>query len=123
MMLMVLTHNLAIILFVKELFYRACLSDPFNFFCGRKNFEIKLKNLIFQDRFDILLKIRLSGVVEQNYTVLYGKSQLNTITLEDELRDILLERDDIIGDRFDKLVKNCEILDIKGAQPADKVFR
>ena len=28
MMLMVLTHNLAVILFVKELFYRAC-QEPF----------------------------------------------------------------------------------------------
>jgi len=27
-------------------------------------FEIKLKNLNFQDRFDILLKIRFSGVAE-----------------------------------------------------------
>jgi len=35
-----------------------------------------LKILIFQDRFDILLEMRLSGVAEQGYTVLYGKSQL-----------------------------------------------
>jgi len=49
--------------------------------------------------------------------------ELNTVTLEDELRDILLERDDVIVDRFDQLVKKCEILDIKGPRPADKVFR
>ncbi len=49
--------------------------------------------------------------------------ELKTVTLEDELRDILLERDDVIVDRFDQLVKKCEILDIKGPQPADKVFR
>jgi hypothetical protein len=35
-----------------------------------------LKNLIFQDRFDILLEMRLSGVAEQEYTGLYEKSQL-----------------------------------------------
>jgi len=35
-----------------------------------------LKFSIFQDRFDILLEMRLSGVAEQDYTVLYGKSQL-----------------------------------------------
>ncbi|MCK4629463.1 MAG: amino acid permease [Sedimentisphaerales bacterium] len=49
--------------------------------------------------------------------------ELKTVTLEDELRDILLERDDVIGDRFDQLIKKCEIIDVKGPQPADKVFR
>ena len=49
--------------------------------------------------------------------------QLKTVTLENELRDILIERDDIIADRFDHLVSKCEILDIEGEQPAEKVFR
>lgn len=49
--------------------------------------------------------------------------QLRTVTLENELRDILLERDDIIADQFDHLVSKCEILDIEGQQPAEKVFR
>jgi len=49
--------------------------------------------------------------------------ELKTITLEDELRDILLERDDVTGDRFDQLVKGCEIIDIKSSQPSDRVFR
>jgi len=49
--------------------------------------------------------------------------ELKTVTLEDELRDILLERDDIIEDRFDKLIKDCEILDIKGRKKAEDVFR
>jgi len=39
--------------------------------------------------------------------------QLKSVTLEDELRDILIERDDIIEDRFDKLIRGCEILDIQ----------
>jgi len=43
--------------------------------------------------------------------------ELNTITLENELRDILLEREDVIEDRFDQLIKKCEIIDIKGPQP------
>jgi len=30
----------------------------------------------FSDRFDILLEMRLSGVAEQEYTKLYGKSQI-----------------------------------------------
>lgn len=33
-------------------------------------------------------------------------------TLQSELREILFERDEIIEDRFDRLIKNCEILDI-----------
>ncbi len=48
---------------------------------------------------------------------------LKTVTLENELRDILLERDEIIEDRFDKLIKQCEILDLERRQPAEKVFR
>jgi APA family basic amino acid/polyamine antiporter len=49
--------------------------------------------------------------------------ELKTVTLENELRDILLERDDIIEDRFDQLIKNCEILDIPSNITADKIFR
>jgi len=49
--------------------------------------------------------------------------KLQTVTLENELRDILIERDEIIEDRFDKLIRNCSILDIKGKTPAEKVFR
>ncbi len=49
--------------------------------------------------------------------------ELKTVTLENELRDILLERDEIVEDRFDNLVRQCEILDIKGRRSADEVFR
>ncbi len=48
---------------------------------------------------------------------------LKTVTLENELRDILLERDEIIEDRFDQLIKGCEILDIEGRKTAQEVFR
>ena len=48
---------------------------------------------------------------------------LKTVTLENELRDILMERDEIIEDRFDKLIRECEILDIPGSKPANEVFR
>jgi len=48
---------------------------------------------------------------------------LKTVTLENELRDILLERDDIIEDRFDALIRGCEILDIKGEEKAETIFR
>jgi len=49
--------------------------------------------------------------------------QLKTVTLEDELRDILLERDNVIEDRFDKLIRGCEILDFDGEMKAEDVFR
>jgi len=49
--------------------------------------------------------------------------QLKTVTLEDELRDILLERDDIVGDRFDQLIKKCEIIDIQGRASARNIFQ
>ncbi|MBN1765852.1 MAG: amino acid permease [Sedimentisphaerales bacterium] len=48
---------------------------------------------------------------------------LKTVTLENELRDILLERDDIIEDRFDRLIRECIILDIPEERPAQDVFR
>ncbi len=48
---------------------------------------------------------------------------LKTVTLENELRDILLERDQIVEDRFDKLIRNCQILDIKENQSSETVFR
>ncbi len=49
--------------------------------------------------------------------------ELKTVTLENELRDILLERDEIVGDRFDRLIRECEILDIQGSQSAENIFR
>jgi len=49
--------------------------------------------------------------------------ELKTVTLENELRDILLERDNIIEDRFDRLVRDCEIFDIQGKRRAEEVFR
>ncbi len=49
--------------------------------------------------------------------------EIKTPSLENELRDILLERDAIIADRFDHLIQQCEIMDLKGPQEADEVFR
>jgi amino acid transporter/mannitol/fructose-specific phosphotransferase system IIA component (Ntr-type) len=42
--------------------------------------------------------------------------------LEDELLEIALERDEVIRDRFDRLVENCEILDIAGATTCEELF-
>jgi amino acid transporter/mannitol/fructose-specific phosphotransferase system IIA component (Ntr-type) len=49
--------------------------------------------------------------------------ELKTVTLENELRDILLERDNIIEDRFDELIRGCEVLDIQGREKAETIFR
>jgi len=49
--------------------------------------------------------------------------ELKTVTLENELRDILIERDNIIEDRFDKLIRNCQILDVTGRMGAEEIFR
>jgi APA family basic amino acid/polyamine antiporter len=48
---------------------------------------------------------------------------IKTVTLENELRDILLKRDEIIEDRFDRLVRDCVILDVEGRAKAEDVFR
>jgi amino acid transporter/mannitol/fructose-specific phosphotransferase system IIA component (Ntr-type) len=48
---------------------------------------------------------------------------LQSVTLEDELRDILLERDQVVGDRFDRLVRDCHIIDLEGPCEARDVFK
>ncbi len=42
--------------------------------------------------------------------------------LEDELRTIATERDEIVHDRFDYIVRECEILDLSGPTSAEKLF-
>jgi APA family basic amino acid/polyamine antiporter len=49
--------------------------------------------------------------------------ELKSVTLENELRDILLQRDDVIEDRFDQLIRDCQILDIQDQVSAENIFR
>lgn len=42
--------------------------------------------------------------------------------LEDELRDIAFERDEVVHDRFDHLVKQAAVLDLPGPLMANEVF-
>ncbi|MDH4238091.1 MAG: amino acid permease [Phycisphaerae bacterium] len=49
--------------------------------------------------------------------------ELKTVTLENELRDILLQRDDIIEDKFDQLIRECEIIDVQGKMHSEEMFR
>jgi len=48
--------------------------------------------------------------------------ELKTKTLDTELKEIVIERDEIIEDRFDELIKNSEILDIETTRPVKEVF-
>jgi amino acid transporter/mannitol/fructose-specific phosphotransferase system IIA component (Ntr-type) len=49
--------------------------------------------------------------------------QLGGSTLSAELRGILRQRDNVIEDRFDKLVSSCEILDLEESVSAEEFFR
>lgn len=48
--------------------------------------------------------------------------EIHSVTLENELRDILLERDEILEDRFDQLIRHCKILDIPESCDSKTVF-
>jgi amino acid transporter/mannitol/fructose-specific phosphotransferase system IIA component (Ntr-type) len=48
--------------------------------------------------------------------------ELASKTLEKELKEIVIERDEIIEDRFDQLIQKCEILDLKEAEPVEHLF-
>ena len=48
--------------------------------------------------------------------------EIKSPTLENELRDILFERDNIIADRFDHLLSDCRIFDLVGSKTAQEVF-
>ena len=49
--------------------------------------------------------------------------RFKTFTLDNELRDILLERDEVVTDRFDQLVRDCEIIDVPERMQAGQVFQ
>jgi APA family basic amino acid/polyamine antiporter len=44
-------------------------------------------------------------------------------TLEEELKEIALERDEVRHDRFDRIVRNCPILDLPEPVTAEEMFR
>jgi mannitol/fructose-specific phosphotransferase system IIA component (Ntr-type) len=49
--------------------------------------------------------------------------ELGDGSLAAELKSILLERDEIVEDRFDRLVDKCPILDVSDSMPAEEMFR
>ncbi|MFZ9023397.1 MAG: amino acid permease, partial [Anaerohalosphaeraceae bacterium] len=72
-------------------------------------------------------KLYASKRVQRDSAVMHVVQQvtdreIKSPTLENELRDILFERDNIIADRFDHLLHECTIFDIKGKKNAQDVF-
>jgi len=49
--------------------------------------------------------------------------ELAGATLPDELRDIIIERDEIVEDRFDRLITGCKILDPENSLSMEEFFR
>jgi len=49
--------------------------------------------------------------------------ELGNGSLATELKDILLERDNIVADRFDRLIEECPILDLPEPVTAEEMFR
>ncbi len=47
---------------------------------------------------------------------------LVTGTLEAELKDIIHERDEVVKDRFDKLIEGCAVLDVEGPLKVEEFF-
>ena len=53
----------------------------------------------------------------------FTAKELGGATLGDELKEILIERDNIVEDRFDHLIKDCEILDIDHSVSLESAFK
>jgi amino acid transporter/mannitol/fructose-specific phosphotransferase system IIA component (Ntr-type) len=49
--------------------------------------------------------------------------ELTSYSLEEELREIIRQRDEIVKDRFDRIVEQCAVIDIDKAVSADEFFR
>jgi APA family basic amino acid/polyamine antiporter len=49
--------------------------------------------------------------------------ELTSYSLEEELREIIRQRDEIVKDRFDRIVERCIVLDIDKAVSVDEFFR
>ena len=73
-----------------------------------------------------LLYVRTRIVRESAFVYMVKKVVSRDIyrsELEEELKQIALERDEVTHDRFDQLISECEILDLDGPVPADELFR
>ncbi len=66
--------------------------------------------------------------VKREYALLHcieriTAKELTTHSLEEELKEIIRERDDIVKDRFDSLVEKCTVLDIDEPMSAESFFK
>jgi APA family basic amino acid/polyamine antiporter len=71
----------------------------------------------FYSRLRVRRKAAIFHVIER-----VSAKELKSQTLDKELKEVLIERDEIIEDRFDKLIKKCQILDIKESLSMEEVF-
>jgi len=49
--------------------------------------------------------------------------EISSGTLESELKTIICERDEIVADRFDRLIETCPVLDLSGHQTLAAFFK
>lgn len=73
---------------------------------------------VFYVRMRVQRKSALVHIVER-----ITNKKIASSTLADELKDILIRRDNIVEDRFDKLVKSAVILDLKHSIEAEEFFK
>ena len=50
-------------------------------------------------------------------------TELVDATLPEELKDIIIERDEIVEDRFDKLIADCQIIDLENSLSMEEFFK
>jgi mannitol/fructose-specific phosphotransferase system IIA component (Ntr-type) len=48
--------------------------------------------------------------------------ELVSVSLENELKAIIRERDEIVLDRFDTIIEHCAVIDTKESMPAEQLF-
>lgn len=75
-------------------------------------FLVGLAGYVFYSRRLVQRRSALMHIVER-----VTARELKTKTLASELREIVKERDSIVEDRFDMLIKNCVILDCPESEP------
>lgn len=72
----------------------------------------------FYGRIKVSREFALIHVVER-----ITAKELTSYTLETELKEILRERDEIIEDRFDHLIRDCPIIDLDDTLSRDQFFK
>jgi len=83
-----------------------------------------LGGLLFYWLYSRVHKIR----TEREYALLHlieriTAKELTTHCLEDELKEVIRERDDIVKDRFDRIIENSTIIDIEKRVSLEEFFR